>query len=625
MSAKRVDRKKGDRRFPIGAEVLEEGVHFRVWAPSSKQVFVQLSQDLEKGTVEEFELAAEPDGYHAGLVPSAEAGMNYRYRLESGAFPDPASRFQPEGPHGPSRIIDASRFQWTDRNWPGVSRRGQLIYELHVGTFTTGGTFPAATQKLEYLRALGVTLIEVMPVADFPGRFGWGYDGVNLFAPTHLYGEPDDFRRFIDRAHALGLGVILDVVYNHFGPDGNYLGQFSPHFVSKRYQNAWGDSLNFDDEHSAPVREFFIENAAYWIEEFHLDGLRLDATHQIFDSSEEHLIAAVALRAREAAAGRGIFVASENEAQETRHVRPVERGGCGVDVLWNDDFHHAAIVALTGRREAYCRDYQGSPQEFVSAAKWGFLYQGQWCSWRRQQWGSPSLDTQPDNFVAFLQNHDQVANTMSGQRAHTVTSLGRLRALTAWLLLGPETPMLFQGQEFASSKPFFYFADHGPELAKAIRMGRLELRKNFPSAAGPMADPGVETTFRACVLDWEECSTHSWALDLHRDLIALRQKDPLINKAVRGSYDGAVLSESAFLLRYFGVGDDRLLIINLGDDLDCDSVPEPLLAPPDGSTWKLRWSSENVAYEGSGVVALEDNGRWQIAAESAAFFVAEVM
>jgi maltooligosyltrehalose trehalohydrolase len=416
---------------------------------------------------------------------------------------------------------------------------------------------------------------------------------------------------------------MLDVVYNHLGPDGNYVGQFAPQYFSKRYRNEWNDPLNFDDEQSAPVREFFIENAAYWIEEFHLDGLRLDATQQIFDSSDDHFVAAVTRRAREAAAGRGIYVASENEAQEAWHIRPVEQGGCGVDALWNDDFHHAAIVALSGRREAYCRNYLGSPQEFVSAAKWGFLYQGQCCSWRKQRRGSPALDAQPDNFVAFLQNHDQIANTMWGERVHSVTSAGRFRAMTAWLLLGPATPMLFQGQEFASSKPFLFFADHGPELAEAVRAGRLEFRKLFASAVAPMADPESEDTFRSCVLDWQDTSKHAWVLQMHRDLIALRHTDALIENTMRGSYDGAVLSGSAFLLRYFGSSGGRLLIVNLASELSFDSIPEPLFAPPDGKEWQLRWSSEDPAYQGSGGVAEERDGRWTIPAESAMFLAGD--
>jgi maltooligosyltrehalose trehalohydrolase len=614
---------KGQRRYPVGAEVTEGGVHFRVWAPLSEKVVVQLGDDVSMADSREFELGVESNGYHAGFISGAKEGMYYRFRLNSGSFPDPASRFQPQGPHGPSRIVDPARFSWTDHNWRGVTRRGQIIYELHIGTFTSEGTFESAMRKLEYLRDLGVTLVEVMPVADFPGRFGWGYDGVNLYAPSRLYGKPDDFRRFVDRAHALGIGVILDVVYNHFGPDGNYVGQFSSRYFSQRYHNEWNDPLNFDDEHSAPVREFFIENAAYWIDEFHLDGLRLDATQQIFDSSADHLVAAATRRAREAAAGRGIYVASENEAQDSTHIRPADQRGCGVDALWNDDFHHAAIVALSGRREAYCQNYQGSPQEFVSAAKWGFLYQGQRSSWRKQRRGSPALDAQPNNFVVFLQNHDQVANTMWGERVHTVATAGRLRAMTAWLLLGPATPMLFQGQEFASSSPFVYFADHGPDLADAVRKGRLELRKLFPSAGASMADPESEETFRSCVLDWKETSTNSWALQLHRDLIALRRTDAVVSQAVRGSYDGSVLSDSAFMLRYFGPAGDRLLIVNLGSEFSLDPASEPLLAAPEGREWKLRWTSEDRSYQGSGAVAEEREFGWTIPAESAAFFVAD--
>lgn len=623
MSSRSSSETKDSRRYPIGAEVTEDGVHFRVWAPASARVFVQLADTASMVNMREFELEREADGYHSGLINEAKAGMHYRYQLESGAFPDPASRFQPEGPHGPSRIVDATEFPWTDQSWRGVTRRGQVIYELHIGTFTSEGTFAAATDKLEYLRDLGVTLIEVMPVADFPGQFGWGYDGVNLYAPTRLYGEPDDFRRFVDRAHALGLGVILDVVYNHLGPDGNYIGQFASYFFSKRYRNEWNESLNFDDEHNASVREFFIENAAYWIEEFHLDGLRLDATQQIFDSSEEHLVAAVTRRAREAAGKRGIYIASENEAQDTWHVRPTAAGGCGADALWNDDFHHAALVALTGNRDAYLGDYQGSPQEFVSAAKWGFLFQNQWAPWRKLRRGIPSLDVQPDNFIAFLQNHDQIANTMWGQRIHTATSPGRFRAMTAWLLLGPETPLLFQGQEFASSKPFQYFADHVPELAKGVKAGRLEFRKLFPNSRAVIADPEAENTFRNCVLDWDECVTHTWSLRLHRDLIALRKADSLIGNAARGNYDGAVLSNSAFLLRYFGMGTDRLLIVNLGGTLACDSAPEPLLAPPDGSVWKTCWSSEDIAYGGRGTEPVGPEGKWIMPGEAAVFLMAE--
>jgi maltooligosyltrehalose trehalohydrolase len=310
-------------------------------------------------------------------------------------------------------------------------------------------------------------------------------------------------------------------------------------------------------------------------------------------------------------------------------VRPVEVGGCAVDSLWNDDFHHAAMVALTGRRDAYWGDYRGSAQEFISAAKWGFLYQGQWGSWRGLRRGGAAMDLQPEHFVTFLQNHDQIANTMWGKRVHEVTSPGRLRAMTAWLLLGPSTPMLFQGQEFASTSPFLYFADHGPELAKAIKAGRLEFRKNFPSVMAedelfPMADPGAEETFNSCALRWDECSKHEAVLRLHRDLIALRLSQRQIVHAARGTYDGAVLSASAFLIRYLGAEQDCLLLVNLGGELNYDPISEPLLAPPDRAEWRLLWSSEDKAYQGCGIVpevVLSECLR--LPAESASFLVAE--
>jgi maltooligosyltrehalose trehalohydrolase len=572
-------------------------------------------------------LSEEPNGYWSGYVAEASAGMHYRFQLDESAWPDPASRFQPRGPHGVSRIVDPTAFAWTDDGWQGVRREGQVIYELHIGTFTRDGTWAGAMKQLPALADLGVTLLEVMPVADFPGEHGWGYDGVNLFAPTRLYGEPDDFRRFVDRAHALGLGVILDVVYNHLGPDGNYLMNFAPHYFSERYQNEWGDALNFDDPHSAPVRELFIANAGYWIEEFHLDGLRLDATQQIFDGSPEHLLAAITQRVRQAARGRSTYLVAENETQHTHLVRPAPSGGYGLDAVWNDDFHHAAIVALTGRNEAYYSGYQGSPQEFISACKWGYLYQGQHYQWQKARRGTPGFDLAPANFVGYLQNHDQIANSLVGRRIHTVTSAGRLRALTTLLLLGPNTPMLFQGQEFAASAPFLYFADHTPELARRVTAGRAEFLKQFPSIAAEDAEhlvpnPEEPDTFLRCKLDHRERESHSEAFALHRDLLHLRRRDPLLGKAQRGTYDGAVLSAAAFVLRFFGrEQDDRLLLINLGPQLHLDPAPEPLLAPPLGCQWALAWSSEDPRYGGGGTPPLDTEDNWHLPAESGVLLI----
>jgi maltooligosyltrehalose trehalohydrolase len=612
------------RRLPAGAEVQPDGgVHFRVWAPASRTVAVMLGEREDLTDAREVPLSQEEDGYWSGFTSEARVGMHYRYRLDAGDFPDVASRFQPEGPHGASRIVDPGSFAWSDDAWKGVTREGQVIYEMHIGTFTHEGTWAAAMEQLPHLADLGVTLLEVMPVAEFPGRYGWGYDGVNLFAPTRLYGEPDDFRRFVDRAHALGVGVILDVVYNHLGPDGNYSGVYSKHYVSERYKNEWGDALNFDDEHSAPVRELFIGNACYWIEEFHCDGLRLDATQQIFDASPQHLVAAIAERARQAAGGRGIYLVAENETQEARMVRPREHGGHGLDALWNDDFHHTAVVAMTGRNEAYYTDYHGSPQEFLSAAKWGFLFQGQRYKWQKARRGTPCLDLAPANFVNFLQNHDQIANSLWGRRIHTLTSGARMRALTALLLLGPNTPMLFQGQEFAATTPFLYFADHNPELAVLVAKGRAEFLSQFPSIASEdvaalIPNPEREETFLRCKLDFTDREKHADVLKLHRDLIRLRKGDPLLGKAQRGTFDGAVLGGAAMVMRFFGrAQDDRLLIVNLGPFLHLDPAPEPLLAPPLGCAWQTVWSSEDPSYGGGGTPEIDTEENWKLPAECA--------
>jgi maltooligosyltrehalose trehalohydrolase len=494
---------------------------------------------------------------------------------------------------------------------------------MHIGTFTPAGTWEAALGELPALAALGVTVLEIMPVADFSGCFGWGYDGVNLFAPTRLYGTPDDCRRFIDRAHTLGLGVILDVVYNHLGADGNFLAQFSPEYFTDRYTTDWGQAINYADEHAGPVREFFLANAGYWIEEFHFDGLRLDATQNIYDTSVDHILAAIVRRVRHAARGRATLLVAENEPQHTKLVRPPERGGYGLDALWNDDFHHSARVALTGRRGAYYRDYQGTPQEFISALKWGYLYQGQRYTWQQQRRGTPAFDLKPATFVTFLQNHDQIANSGRGRRCHVLTSPGRYKALTALLLLGPGTPMLFQGQEFAASSPFCFFADVTGELAQLTRQGRATFLAQFPNLAHPdmqacLPDPTDPQTFADSKLDLSERQHHAEMYALHRDLLRLRRTDALFRSQRPGGMDGAVLGPEAFVLRFFGAhNDDRLLVVNLGSDLHLDPAPEPLLAPPEGMDWTILWSSEDPRYGGDGVIPLEDEDNWHLPGHAA--------
>jgi maltooligosyltrehalose trehalohydrolase len=446
---------------------------------------------------------------------------------------------------------------------------------------------------------------------------------VALFAPTRLYGGPDDLRRFVDRAHAAGLGVILDVVYNHLGPDGNHLGAFAPEYFTDRYKNEWGRAINFDGADAGPVREFFLANAAYWVDEFHMDGLRLDATQQMFDASPRHILREVVERARAAAPRRSVFLVAENEPQHARLVRPPARGGYGLDALWNDDFHHTARVAVTGRAEAYYMDYGGRPQELVSAVKHGFLYQGQHYAWQRQRRGAGARDVPKAALVAYVQNHDQVANSARGDRLHAVTSPGRWRAITALLLLGPATPMLFQGQEFAASAPFVYFADQRPELAALVRKGRAEFLAQFPSIAASdvsacVPDPGDPATFERCKLDLGERVRHGEAYALHRDLLALRRQDSVFAGQGTGGVDGAVLGPEALVVRLFGTdGDDRLLVVNLGGDLPLPILPEPLLAPPDDARWEVAWSSEETRYGGGGAAPFDPDGPWRLPAQSA--------
>ena len=524
--------KAHQRQYAAGAELAVDGmVSVRVWAPDRERVTVVmdgLATGLARDTVRGSN--RNGDGHFSGLV-QGRSGSRYGFSLDDDArlYPDPASRFQPDGPHGLSEVVDPSSYAWQDAHWPGISLKGQVLYELHVGTFTAEGTWTSAARHLERLNALGVTTIQMMPVADFPGEFGWGYDGVNWFAPTRLYGRPDDLRAFVDAAHGHGLGVILDAVYNHFGPDGNYLSQFGRDYFTDRYHNEWGDAINFDGPRSQAVRELAFASAEHWLREYHVDGFRLDATQQIFDSSADHFLAALARRTRQAAGERRIVILAENEAQNARLLRPAAQGGYGLDTLYNDDFHHSARVALTGLREAYYSDYRGTSQELLSAAKRGFLFQGQRYRWQGKNRGTPALDLPPRQFVHFLENHDQVANSATGQRLCELAAPGQLRALTALLLLGPATPLLFQGQESGSTAPVPVFrtscgrsrrqhpprTPRVPEPVHAIRDGRdvamrqLDPRRDRPSRPA------------SCHTNTSEHARRFWRL--HADLLRLRR------------------------------------------------------------------------------------------------------
>jgi maltooligosyltrehalose trehalohydrolase len=604
--------------------VTADGVSFRVWAPKRQRVDVWL-EDVEEAV----SLQKDERGYFSGLLPKAETGMRYRYRLDGeGLFPDPCSRYQPEGPHGPSLIVDPRQYAWHDAEWSGVRMHGQVIYELHIGAFTPEGTFDAAVCELDRLKALGITLLEIMPVGEFPGRWNWGYDEVGLYAPAHVYGDLDAFKRFVDAAHVRGFGVILDVVYNHIGPDGNYLAAYADDYFTDRYQNDWGAAINFDGPSSREVREFFIQNACYWIGEYHVDGLRLDATQDLHDAGPMHILAELSRRTREAAGSRSIVLIGENEPQDVGLIAPLDRGGCGLDALWNDDFHHTIHVALTGRREAYYTDYRGSAQEVLSVVKRGFLYQGQRYEWQGKTRGS-AVTTEPGSaFVSYIQNHDQIANHLQGERIHALTSPSRYRVMAVLMLLAPYTPMFFMGQEFAASTPFIFFADHRKDLASQVHRGRRQFLAQFPSYGSPEAqdhvpDPAEDDAFQRSKLDPSERRRHHRDYQFHQDLLRIRREDAVIAAQRRDRLDGAVLSAEAVVVRFFGDGDgDRLLLLNWGQELPYSPAPEPLLAPVPGCEWRLLWSSDHPDYGGPGVVNPCTERGWHLPAANATLFSA---
>ncbi|HVE86588.1 MAG TPA: alpha-amylase family glycosyl hydrolase, partial [Myxococcales bacterium] len=498
----------GGFSLDLGARWLGDGrTRFRVWAPDRRAVDVALeARDGARDGLRFLPLARAAGGYFEGVHP-ARPGDLYKLRLDGGdAFPDPAARFLPQGPHGPAEIIDPGAFRWTDAAWPGPALKGQVLYEVHVGAYTQAGTYAALALELPRLRELGVTCLELMPVHTFPGRFNWGYDSVGLYAPCAPYGRPDDLRHLVDQAHRLGLGIILDVVYNHLGPDGNYLGQFSPRYFSQRHRTDWGDPPDFEEPEA---RRFFVENAAYWIAEFHLDGLRIDATQDFRDDSRRHVLAELAARAREAAGGKRLLIVAENEPQDLSMVLPEPGGGTGCDALWVDDFHHSARVAASGASEGYCQDYLGTANELLACALRNALFQGQWYAWQKKRRGTPLWKAPPERVVFFLQNHDQVANQLQGQRLHQAAGEHRARALTTLLLLLPQTPMLFMGQEFFASSPFLFFADHQGPLAEAVQKGRETFLSQFPAARDAIQregahPPGGEAAFRRSRVDLSE-------------------------------------------------------------------------------------------------------------------------
>ena len=532
---------------PFGALPTAHGAQFALWAPSAPEVALRVhGRDPQPMT-------AWPDGTWRCHVPGVRAGVRYGYTVAGLDVPDPASRCQPDGVHADSELIDPGAYVWQDHAWRGLPWHTAVVYELHVGTFTPEGTFAAVIPHLPELKALGITAIELMPVASFPGTRGWGYDGVDLYAPHSAYGRPEDLKALIDSAHRCGLMVLLDVVYNHFGPEGNYVHAYAPEFFNPAHQTPWGAAINYDGPANAMVREFFIHNALYWLTEYHVDGLRLDAVHAIADTSARHVLDELADRARAICPNRHIHLVLENDLNQARFLRGTPDG---YDAQWNDDWHHAAHVLLTGEHHGYYQDYADAPLEQLGRAlAQGFVYQGERSRFRDGPRGEPSAHLPPARFVSFLQNHDQTGNRALGERLTVLADPAALRALRAVLLLSPHTPLLFMGEEWGAREPFLYFCDLGDDLKEPVREGRRREFAAFPQFADPAAreripDPLAPETFARARLNRAARATpegHALSAETAA-LLALRERciAPLLADAPgRGGqfaiHDGALV------------------------------------------------------------------------------------
>jgi maltooligosyltrehalose trehalohydrolase len=501
-----------------GALVDGAATTFRVWAPAADALTLVLGDRTR---------SMEPTGDGVFVLEGVDAppGTRYRFRLDGeGPFPDPASRFQPEGGHGPSEVVDPTAYEWGDADWSGVAREDLVIYELHVGAFSDAGTFDAVRERLSYLKTLGVTALELMPVHDFPGDRNWGYDPAALFAPARAYGRPDALRRLVDAAHQAGLAVLLDVVYNHFGPDGAYANAFAP-FLTDKYETPWGPAMNLDDEGADGVRRFFLDNALHWLREYHVDGLRLDATHALHDESSPHFLAELSDAVDEHVDGPERHLIAEDHRNQNRLVRPRDEDGYGLDGVWSDDLHHQLRVLTAGDREGYYRDYQDTTAaDIATTLRDGWFYRGEHSEHLGEPRGTDPAPIERSQCVVFIQNHDQVGNRPTGNRLTDDVSLPVYRALSVLLCVAEELPLLFMGQEWAASTPFQFFTDHNDEIGPSVTEGRKEEFADFSGFDGTVPDPQDPATFERSVLDWDEPRRppHDGVLALYRDLLALR-------------------------------------------------------------------------------------------------------
>jgi maltooligosyltrehalose trehalohydrolase len=589
------------RRRSLGATYLDDGrCQFCVWAPRVEQLEVQLLSPKR----ERIRLEKDDSGYHFGASANVSVGSGYFYRLNGkDERPDPASRFQPEGVHGPSEVIDAN-FRWEDDDWNGLALRDFIIYELHVGAYTDAGTFDAVIAYLQELKDLGVTAVEIMPVGQFPGSRNWGYDGVYPFAVQNSYGGPQGLKRLVNACHQNGLAVILDVVYNHLGPEGNYFADFASYYFTERYKTPWGPALNFDGPYSDEVRHFFIENARYWIAACHIDALRLDAVHAILDHSPRPFLEELGAEIHKLAAElhRQVYLMPESAANDARLIRPRERGGYGLDAVWSDDFHHALRTLLTGEHSGYYEDY-GKFTHLVDAYRDGFAYSGQYSRFRKRRHGSSAKDIPAERFIVFSQNHDQVGNRPRGDRLTHDVCFEALKIAAATVILSPFIPLIFMGEEYGETAPFPYFISHSDAgLIEAVRRGRREEFAAF-HWQDEIPDPQDEATFLGAKLRHEarHSERHRVLYDFYKELMRLRKTVPALadlNKdsmSVRGYENEQVL----FVHRWNGVS--HAIVVESFGRADI-SITLPI---PSGS-WRKLADSTDEQWDGSGSAILQE-------------------
>lgn len=578
----------------VGATYLGEGrCRFCVWAPRAEQLSLHVLSPSDRM----IPLERTGRGYFLATVERVKPGTRYLYRIDGEKErPDPASRYQPLGVHGPSEVVDPG-YAWEDSAYRGATLQEYVIYEIHVGTFTHEGTFEAIIPVLDDLRTLGITALELMPVVQFPGRRNWGYDGVNPFAVQNSYGGPPGLKRLVNASHLAGLAVILDVAYNHLGPEGNYLAEFAPYFTD-RYKTPWGAAVNFDGADSMEVRRFFIENALYWITEFHIDALRLDAIHAIYDFSARPFLEELTAQVHDRAESLNCraYLIAESDRNDPRILRPPSLGGLGLDAQWNDDFHHALHVLLTGEKHGYYEDF-GEFGHLVKACREGFVYAGEYSRYRRRQHGNSSRDLPASRFVVFAQNHDQIGNRMLGERLSGLVSFETLKLAAGAVLLSPFIPLLFMGEEYGETAPFQYFISHqDPELVDAVRKGRREEFADFRWQGEP-PDPQSDSTFQGCKLNraLSQQGANRILHDLYKELIALRRSHPSIALLCKEQMEILALEkEKVLVLRRWAVGDETVAILAFGSAATTTALP---LAP---GRWKKLLDSAASLWDGPG-------------------------